>query len=82
MKTEDVESAIRKYIVNEIMFSKDESALSYDDSLLEKGILDSAALLELITFLEGEFRISVGRTDMVPENFETVRSIAQFVNSQ
>ncbi|MDH4070929.1 MAG: acyl carrier protein [Ignavibacteria bacterium] len=82
MKADDVETTIRRYIVNEIMFKKDESVLEFDASLLEQGVLDSAAMVELIAFLEGEFGISVARTDMVPENFETVSSIAQYVRSQ
>lgn len=79
MSDEAIENTIRKYIVNEIMFTKDESALKFEDSLLERGVLDSSAMVELIAFLEREFGVSVARTDMVPENFDTIQAIAEFV---
>jgi acyl carrier protein len=82
MKEQAIEATIRRFIVNEIMFKKDEAAISYDDSLLEHGVLDSMAMVELIAFLEGEFGVKVARTDMVPENFETVQAIAQFIRNR
>ena len=82
MSEKAAETTIRRYIVNEIMFKKDESAIGFEDSLLEHGVLDSMAMVELIAFLEGEFGVKVARTDMVPENFETIQAIAQFVRNR
>jgi acyl carrier protein len=50
MNEKAVETTIRKYIVNEIMFKKDETAIGFEDSLLEHGVLDSMAMVELIAF--------------------------------
>jgi len=82
MNEQTAETAIRKYIVNEIMFKKDESVLGFEESLLERGVLDSMAMVELIAFLEREFSVKVARTDMVPENFDSIQAIAQFVRSR
>ncbi len=82
MNEQTAETAIRKYIVNEIMFKKDESVLGFEESLLERGVLDSMAMVELIAFLEREFSVKVARTDMVPENFDSIQAIAQFIRSR
>jgi acyl carrier protein len=49
------------------------------DSLLEKGILDSLGVLEVVTFIEHEFHISLSDDDLVPENFQSIECIAAFV---
>jgi acyl carrier protein len=53
--------------------------LSDDASLLEQGIIDSTGVLELVTFMEETFGISIEDDEMVPQNLDSVRSIATFV---
>lgn len=50
-----------------------------DTSLLDSGLIDSTGILELVSFLESEFGIQVQDEEIVPENFENVKSIAAFV---
>ncbi|MEW8470669.1 MAG: acyl carrier protein, partial [Candidatus Thiodiazotropha sp.] len=55
------------------------SALNSTDSFLDKGILDSTGILEVIYFLEDEFGIKVEDTEMVPENLDSVDNIVSFI---
>lgn len=50
------------------------------DSLIESGIMDSMGLVSLLSYLEQEFSISIDGDELVPENFETIESIASFVH--
>lgn len=74
-----VEAQIRKHILEDYLFTDDESKLGNDDSFLEKGILDSTGMLEVIHFLEDEFEISVEDDEMVPENLDSVSRIVAYV---
>ena len=78
----ELEIGIRRFIVEELMFQKDETVLKVDDSLLEKRVIDSAGMLELVSFLEKQYGIAIGRTDIIPENFETIQSISQLVHAK
>jgi acyl carrier protein len=78
----DVEAVIRKYIVKEIMLKHSESELDYDTPLLERGIISSFAIVELVSFLEREFGISVSDHEVLPENFRDVKSVAALVRSK
>lgn len=49
------------------------------ESLLDRGAIDSVGLLNLITFLETQTGIRVPEEEMVPENFESVVAIEDFV---
>ncbi len=70
---------IRAYILENLMFSDDGSVLANDASLLEKGVIDSTGVLELAMFLETQFGISVRAEDLLPQNFDSVDSMAGFV---
>ncbi len=50
-----------------------------DDPLLEGGIIDSLGVLDLIGYIEGEFRVVVFDEDLLPENFQTIQALTAFV---
>jgi len=74
-----VEEQVRSHILEDYLFTDDQSKLGNDDSFLDKGILDSTGMLEVIHFLEDEFEISVEDEEMVPENLDSVSKIVAYV---
>ena len=58
------------------------TCLGIDGSLLDSGIVDSLGTLDIVMFLETEFGLVVNDEDMVADHFETVLSIAKFVESK
>jgi acyl carrier protein len=52
------------------------------DNLLESGVIDSLGVLELVTFLQQEFSLQVDDDELTPENFQSIQSIAQFVEQR
>jgi acyl carrier protein len=77
-----VEEKIRKYIADNILFSKDGYPYSDDASFLENGIIDSMNVLELVVFVEDHFHITVADEDVVPENFDSLRSMSNYVRQK
>ncbi len=49
------------------------------DNLLESGVIDSLGVLEIVNFLNEQFALSVEDDDLTPENFQSIHSIAAFV---
>ena len=70
---------IRQYILENLMFSDDPSQLPDDVSLLDRGIIDSTGVLEVVMFIEEAFGVKVRDSDLLPENFDSVARIANFV---
>lgn len=56
--------------------------LADDDEMLESRVLDSMAVMELVTFLEDEFGVEVSERDVVQSNFATLRRVAAYVRSR
>ena len=48
-------------------------------SFLELGILDSTGIMELVTFIEREFKIKVEDQEIIPENLDSINSIVNLV---
>jgi acyl carrier protein len=69
---------IRSYL-SENAAGGDVSAVGDGDSLLEAGILDSVMMVDLVGYLERTYGIAVDEDDMVPENFDSVSAIAEYV---
>jgi acyl carrier protein len=55
--------------------------LAPDDGLLSSGLLDSLAIVKLLSYLEDEFDVEIDDADFDPENFETINSIAALISS-
>ena len=74
-----VEKKIREYVLENYLFTDDESELSNDDSFLDKGILDSTGILEIINLIEDDFNVNVEDNEMIPDNLDSVNKIVSYV---
>lgn len=73
---------LRRFILESYLFSDDPEMLDDSDSFLEKGILDSTGILELIFFLEEEFGVRLEEGEMIPENLDSVDRLLKFLNAK
>ena len=73
------ETAIRTFLIEDVFYDRDLKNLGPDDSLLEQGLLDSLSILKTVTFCEEQFGIRIPDDQVLPDHFESVRSIAALV---
>jgi acyl carrier protein len=74
----DLEPEIRQLITQQ--FPAVESlGLGAEDNLLESGAVDSLGLLVIVNLLETKFGFKVEDTDVVMENFGSLRALARYV---
>lgn len=78
MSTE-VAARVRAFIRSNFWFGDDSADFSDTQSLLDAGLIDSTGILELVGFIESEFHISVADADIVPENLDSISSIADYI---
>ena len=78
----EIEKKIRDYILENYLFTDDQSALNNNDSFLDKGIIDSTGILEVIYFIEEKFAISVNDEEMIPENLDSINNIVTFIEQK
>jgi len=80
--TDLVRDKIRNFILENYLFTTDASALDLDDSLLERGIVDSSGMMEIIFFIEEQLGVAMRDEEMTPDNLDSVNKITKFVQGK
>ena len=75
-----IEPQIRQFLANNFGFRGATPNVAGDLDLLDQGILDSTAVLEVIAFLENNLGISVDDNEMIPDNLSSIDRMVSFVN--
>jgi acyl carrier protein len=73
-----VETQLKQFLLKNLQFVEDET-LDDDASFLETGVVDSTGVMELVAFVQTEFGVPVEQSEIVVENFDSVRKLARFV---
>lgn len=79
---DDVKGKVRRFIVENFLFGNEAVRFDDMDSFLEKGIIDSTGILELIGFLEESFSIKIEDHELTPENLDSVSKVGVFVHEK
>ena len=78
MSDDAIKKRLREFVAKNFYMA---DPTSFDDrsSFLDRGIIDSTGVLELVSFVEGEYGLSVADEDIVPANFDSIDALAAFV---
>jgi acyl carrier protein len=74
-----IETDLRRYIVDKLLFGRTDTVVNGDTSFLESGLIDSTGVLELVAFLEEQFHIKVEDEDLIPANLDSIDALTRFV---
>ena len=75
----DARAAIRDWLQENVTGGRD---VANDELLIENGVMTSLQTVELVTFLEDEFGITVEDDEFDEENFGSVDAIAALVEGK
>jgi len=78
----NTEDLLRNYILENYLFTDDQSKLNNEDSFLDSGMLDSMGILELIYFLDEELSIKVLPNEMIPSNLDSINNLLAFIEKK
>lgn len=77
-----IEDDVRGFIIQELDWDASTGELTNDYPLIDRHVLDSLGIFQLVSFIESEFGVEVRDEELVPENFGTISSIAKLVGSK
>ncbi len=69
---------VRQFIETNFYIA-DKAQLLDDTSLLDKGMVDSTGILEVVAWLESELGVQVDDTEILPENLDSIDRITAYV---
>jgi acyl carrier protein len=73
---------VRSFVQENFLYMHPNFILGDDDRLLEKGVIDSMSIVEMITFIEQEFGVTAMEEDISDANFGSLAGIARFVSER
>lgn len=74
-------SEIRNFIVENFLYGQD-NGLGDDVSFLQKGLMDSTGILELLSFIEEKYGISIDDEELIPDNFDSLNKLSAFITKK
>jgi D-alanine--poly(phosphoribitol) ligase subunit 2 len=79
MNTETMQAEIRAKVVDlAAKLGNDATSVTDDDILPFTGLLDSAALMELVTWYEQHFALTLKQDEINIDNFGSIRAMTEF----
>ena len=77
----EYEKTIAEWIQENCMKGKTNIELTPETSLLVSSILDSLQFMSLVDYLSEQYSVEIDEDDMSPDNFESIRTIAELISS-
>ena len=78
-QSQQVDHAVRHFIVERFLYGDQSAPLADEDSLLDKGIIDSTGVLELVAYLQTEFGIEIPDEEIIPDNLDSIAKITRYI---
>lgn len=75
---DEIQGSVRYFITENFLYGQD-GQFGNDDSLIERGIIDSTGVLEIVAFLETDFGLEIEDREIVPANLDSVNRICGFI---
>ena len=73
-----VEERIRLFLADRFLFDP-EARIDPKASLIGSGILDSTGAMELVMFIEEQFRFEVADNELIPDNLDSIDKVAAYI---
>ena len=78
----DCREIIRKFVLENYLFTDDQSMLDDSTSFLKSGIIDSMGMLDIVSLIENEFGIKVEKEEVNSKNFDSVDNITAYIKDK
>ncbi len=78
----DVASSVKAFVVDRFLYGQGGDGLKSGDSFLQRNLMDSTGVLELVAWLEESYKIQVADQELVPDNLDSIDKIAAFVKKK
>ncbi|MCI0418818.1 MAG: acyl carrier protein [Acidobacteria bacterium] len=72
-------SEVKEYIVRRILVGASDGQLAPNESFLQRGILNSTGVLDLVSFIETRYLFRCADEEITPDNLDSLNAIAAFV---
>jgi len=73
---------VREFLIGNLVTFEDDLELDDNGNFFELGFVDSSFAMQLVSFVEEEFNITVNNEDLDLANFNSISRIVQFIEKK
>lgn len=77
-----IRERVRHFLEENFLYMRPNFVLGDEDRLLERGVVDSMGVAEMVTFIEDEFGITTSDEDISEANLGSLNAIGRFVSQK
>ncbi|NLL68112.1 MAG: acyl carrier protein [Clostridiaceae bacterium] len=82
MNIQAVNEKLKEFFENNFLYGESFDDINGDESLIDKGYVDSIGIISLVAFIENAIGIKVYDSEIVPENFDSINSIYAYLKKK
>jgi acyl carrier protein len=73
---------VRDFVQENFLFGDRNVTFGSSDSFIEKGIVDSTGVLELVSFVEDRFNFEIRDEEIIPDNLDSIINLTSFIEKK
>ena len=77
-----IKARLRAFVQENFLYAMPNFELGDDDLLMEKGVIDSMGVAEMIAFVESEFGVVTSDDEVSEANFGSLSAISRFIRAR
>jgi acyl carrier protein len=74
-------NTVKEFIIENFLFGEEEQLMP-DTDFFDKGIIDSTGVIELVSFLEEKFNITIDDDELIPQNLSSLNKVDVFLQKK
>ena len=78
----EIKTKVKTFIKDNFLLGSEQTTVQDDDSFLEKGIIDSTGVLELVSFIEEAFGFRVEDEELIPDNLDSLNKLTSYISGK
>ena len=78
----DPRDRLRTFLLDEFGADVARDDLTDDFPLIDRGVVDSLGIFQLMAFIEGEYGVEIDDVELVYDNFRDLDAIARLIRSK
>ena len=78
----DIETIVKDYMAKHFLFEFDDKKITDSTNLFQSGLIDSFGFVELITFIESQFKIKLSNEALISNSMNSLSGIVKIINQK
>lgn len=78
-QADSIKGSLRDFITERFLPFSSLDSFEETDSFMEKGIIDSTGVLELLEYIEEKFGIQIEDEEIIPDNLDSLQKVVNYI---